>query len=466
MKKLIFFCITILLISYSIFSIDLSFSPFAGAVNVNLNAKTEWQSVRPIDNPTGESGQIFDNAQIVAHGEIRDITYSEAGEINVIVSCDSNSYEDGYFWFVSQSNPDSKRPFQLQLAGPIRYHGYEIRGNVTYHDAKKVEYAKKLENGISLSINLNNDNFYYGGGHASNYYQIDFNIGIYLPGEINNGTLTFENVDDNDSNLKGKSYTLMPGEDYSAEITVTVQVAGPTSSPQSVTYVIPFSGYYDPTLEPGQSYSEEVSSSLSVNILPAASAIDLINNQGDTLDIAEISYGIYNLKSDYVVDDDILLFLSASPNPFVGNQNGFRFIHESAIDNPNAVINSTNSLGYTITSKFNPAPGETETSTARNNGSRPSDVTYDGTSWIDISDTTGHLNSDNGAQAIETVHHSQSHKYASISNPHWHTYRGLLQLQLDSLPSSIDALQQGYYRSNIYVHVVVDENLYNFGGRT
>ena len=329
----------------------------------------------------------------------------------------------------------------------------------------KPEYAKKLENGISLSINLDNDNFDYL-LYGSIYYQIDFNIGIYLPGEINNGTLTFENVDDSDSSLKGKSYTLMPGEDYSAEITVTVQVEGPTSSPQSVTYVIPFSGYYDPTLEPGQSYSEEVSSSLSVNILPAASAIDLINNQGDTLDIAEISYGIYNLKSDYVVDDDILLFLSASPNPFVGNQNGFRFIHESAIDNPNAVINSTNSLGYTITSKFNPAPGETETSTASNNGSRPSDVTYDGTSWIDISDTTGHLNSDNGAQAIETVHHSQSHKYASISNPHWHTYRGLLQLQLDSLPSSIDALQQGYYRSNIYVHVVVDENLYNFGGRT
>ena len=133
-----------------------------------------------------------------------------------------------------------------------------------------------------------------------------------------------------------------------------------STSPKSITYVIPFSGFYDPT-QSGQTYEKDVSSSLSVKILPAAATINLIGDQGKLLDIAEINYGIYNL-GNAIVDDNVLLFISASNNPFVGNDDGFRFVHESTIGNPLAVVNSTNSLGYTITSVFNPDPSETETS--------------------------------------------------------------------------------------------------------
>ena len=62
--------------------------------------------------------------------------------------------------------------------------------------------------------------------------------------------------------------------------------------------LLPFSGYYDPTLEPGQSYSEEVSSSLSVNILPAASAIDLIKKlpRFSGLELNEVMFGTVKLE--------------------------------------------------------------------------------------------------------------------------------------------------------------------------
>ncbi len=442
--------------------VDVAFAPYAGAVNLNLNSK--WTTFRdPDDGLTGGSeSQIFDAGQVVAHGEIDNIRQNiffiisypnEARDIQIRISFNSDSafYHDGSFWFVSQSNPDSIRPFQIQIAGHINRTdeaGFIAPGTKDGW----VSFSDRIEKAGEVIIDL--DDYTVPIAVYGEYvYSVDFDFGIYFPGEIENGTLEYE----------GKTYTIMPGDDYSSEIEVTVEIGSTgreiEANPQILSFVIPFSGYYDPTMEAGQELSTDVSSALSVNVLPGAATIDLINDQGKTIDIAEIDYGIYNLNASYdQAGEDVLLFLSSNPNPFVGDPDGFRFIHEEALNNPSVIIGDTNSLGYKITSVF--SPGEQEVV-----ANRPEDVTYDGTAWIDIGDTSTDGVLSNGENAIKTVHHDMAFdpETASIPNPHWHTYRGILQLKLDPLKSSIDAMQPGYYRSTVYVHVVVDENLYANG---
>ncbi len=430
--------------------------PFNAITNINLNAKSSWQSPRPVpeqgDGLTGTSlinnwKQPFDDTQIVVLGALYwvpyldfsnnygDIQCFDAKEYWVKFTIESDSFDGKYFWLTSQSNPDSKRPFNLQLAVEYRRENQSTDVRWTNGDDNLLDTFDLKQPQIQFERNDRNTIY---------YHTIIANVGIILPGEINNGTLTID----------GKSYPIASASDYSSEITVTMTLmkggyaCSPDDlprnmapgSPVELSYTFPLSGFYDPTIEAGPDESKylEPSSSLNINMLPKVANMDLLLDQGSEVPIANLEYAIYNINNNQALsssaiieDNDVFVFLSASSNPYAESKRGFEFVHTNVTSEEQK--NNQNTIGYTIT------------------------VQPDGSSEIITFDGKDFLSGDGSANPqnrITTEHHAETLSHASTDIfRHWHSVEASMNLTLDAVPYTLD---EGYYRSYVYVHAIVN----------
>lgn len=451
---------------YAFFSIclvasDMYFAPYAASSNINLNTPD-------FSNPavSAENHDWFQENRIVAlaalydfdwryykFGIWEDIEISDAIDYGLRITISSNSFHDGMFWFVSQSNPDSQRPFTLQVAGqtmtesyaPVSKNNYGVVGDSNWNQSGSSYYIDIIPDEDDLK------KYSTGVPNVGHIYNImtTCDIGIVLPGEINNGVLK--------SDTSGPTYIIAPANDYSAEIVVKIELITKNhvivtettkpnwhTGPTCIEYTIPFSGFYDP-IQVGQGLGWgvteplEIGSSLAIEILPGAANFDLGNQSQTDIPIANINYAIYNLAAvsggNAAIDEQVFIFLSSSPSPYMPGSK-FRFVHEDVGINEEPT--PENSINYTIKAVSTENPSNIP-------------VVFDGTDYLD-----GDGSIYPGDKRLTTEHHEEVLSHARYPSRHWHTFIGQLQLSLVPNPRLI---VPGYYDSYVYVHVIVDDSL-------
>lgn len=494
MRKIFLIFIVLIFILSAVNSASMYLGPYYAITNINLN-NPNWSSLRPTSgtllgrpahevsdgiyqtNPNG-TAQVFDDLQIIALGALYQIPYKSAvlernqlraaKNYGVKISAESSSYDGNYFWFTSQSNPDSRRPFLLQAS--VSY-WQEGRNEIKITDALGNNDGLLRGDNDSVSLwqsdakEINDDWFmgWTGIGEVSeeHLYSIIIDVGIILPGTIVNGVLTLEN---------GERYVLSSADDYSAEISITLELISKDGapippensgvnrmdwdgSPISITLSLPLSGFYDPTLDDSKYYAD-ATSSLDIKTSAKASNVDLLADQNHDFKIADLEYSIYNIKnnapaydadgnpSDPLDSEDIFLFLSASPNPFAENEDGFLFVHEES--DPSQKPGPEESLGYYL--YFKPS-GDLNSSLSHGSGNIPLEATFDGTDFLDEG---GNPQNRVGTVCFtENLDHTKEKAYR-----HWHSYNGEIWMHLNT--SEVNPMNSGYYKSYVYVHAIVD----------
>ena len=474
MRKIVAFLVLVFGIVPAIWSLDIDggylyMTPYSGAFNFNLKDGVEdFNAPRIISD---SYSTIFDDAQIIALGggiEYPSRIFSDdsinmpTGDgrfghravsnlykgIRYTIECPQYDAENGCFYFIKQSDPDFRFPFMIQIGG--RYNSETsanqdnhklsvgVIGKGNYDSYKQVDPSLDLipdsSGYISFVVPNKNDAI----PCISTGYNVDYstyvdkerllfmNFAVFFPGEIDqeNGVFRLDN---------GSIYPIAAGDDYSAHIRIMATVV---ETGESISVDIPFSAFYHPDGAAGE--KSDTSASLFVEPLAAAGNIDLDGAERQ-FDVATIDFA-YNMNDKDSLNNDFgnraYLFLSTSENPFNSSSQGFVFVKDDV--KYGDILTDENSIGYTVI--------------AANTGEKPSEDTssvviaeirYDGTDSIDTVN-------DNADKQMRTYHHYRKTHGAS---QHWHTYNGIVSIILDD--NSL--MNEGYYRSYIYVHVVTNE---------
>lgn len=448
---------------YSVSESDFYIAPYGG-INVNLDAPVSWRNPVPTQTiESKDSGNVFSDDQIIVIGGIDNLRIyrewlsivNEVEEYGILVSFDSESSEGEYFWFTKQSDPEFRRPFQIQLTGRIvddGLHG-ELVGD-QYSDygvissAVEEVFEATTSRGFLQGIGDFFDIIFTG---STINYSVLYEFGIILPGDITNGILTLDD---------GTTYPIATGDDYSAEITVTAQlvdISSGVNNPKRIgnerTFVLPISGYYDPRFGDGEASGDDVSASLYVNTSARAANIDLIHDRGNAIDIASIDFSIFNLSDSFTsgeYDKSVFLFLSSSSNPFDTEAREFRFVQDGV--GFGDAITESNSIGYTIT-----VIPSSDTVNHDSSGLIKT-ITFDGTDYL-----TADGSHPTEEKRVYTAHYDEKlGELASGRTVHWHSYSGDVKLSLEQNHTTL--MNAGAYKSTVYVHVVTDDK--KLGGTT
>lgn len=457
MKKAILVILIILSCSQVFALTNFYMAPYGAAV-VNLNTP-EWKT--ELESKDGDGNRYFPSNRILFiggmdglesgfHLEDWEIHFGELSNYEIHLELDSATWDGEYFWFTKQSDPEFVCPFRIQVG--LFYHTEVNYINPREGYANLGVYEPETVAGKNM-MKLSADTIDWLGilgsafGTATGYLVFEF--GIILPYDLENNTLKMEG---------GETYPLASGDDYSAEITVTATLVDSRNNntlvnnpmgANPIVFTLPISGYYDAKSE---IKPPETSASLFVDAYSRAANLDLLNNQGEDSPIGSVDFSVYGLdpvETDangnyaHTYDDSVFLFLSASPNPYVQDTAGFRFIHDDV--GFGDAITASNSIGYTIQC----VPTEDITSV---DGSLTA-VEFDGTDYL--SDANGVVTPPENKR-VKTAHFQQSLGELVGGYEHWHSYNGELILTLDENPT---IMQSGLYRSNVYVHVVTDDSL-------
>ncbi len=398
------------------------------------------------------------------------------------------------FMYVSQSNPIYQRPYAVHVA-----RRYALSDNQTTISGT---------HNSDPFITLDNDNYFEGaelemhqGGE--NYTSSWFDLVLALPydsvNSITETGVTYKNIE----------YPLNDTADYSSVLTVTLSLEQPyiiqyretmlsewQDLPgtegilsKSTSMAVPFSGFSS-TIETGPS---DATASLTISLFPAASNLSL--NNADTnreVKVAELDF-IMNLPDYYTVNyennqrfydsagteitgilENVWLFLSASPDPFSSNSNGFVLVHENAGN----MLTSYNSATYEVITR---GIGNSAASASSNNDG---EVIFDGKAKAGDFDTTGissipdyihthcNLNDDwsgtylpsQGRKddlVVDTIDPWWGDPYdvygSSYLYHHYHEYRGEVYVKIEPTALKPEGMRAGRYTSEIYVHVMTTD---------
>ncbi len=461
MKKVLALFIVIIALSSSLFAYEykvgdvqsrfnsesnMAVMPYDGAFGVNLrdtgsypvrNGNVEYRDGSIIKN---DASHYFDD-QMVANGIIEGVfkriewfenyrtdryryDLEKVSSMTLRVDCSSD------FMFVSQSDDSYKRPFYLYVlpravSGENKYAG-DPTGTIApilVTDSSPVE--------IPAPSNFDD------------YTSIWFDLLLALPGEVTDEGVTVENT----------FYPLSDADDYTAEVTITIEWTGIYAIKYSSwsligwwdddeqigtetvtverTMTIPFSGYcsFDEQESTGSLYISTTSESQEINLNPDAAS---------TVKVADISYLVnfgHGLGGSQPAYDDskAWMFLSASPDPGSSLQDGFRLVNQNATGS----LTDYNSVPFLVTVEGN---GQFIEFDGR---AKASDFTPDG--GIDT-------------EYIETACIWEQHRFNSSNNSnsqyyHSHNFEG--EVFVEVTPKS-DLIAPGRYVGDIYVHVITN----------
>ena len=303
--------------------------------------------------------------------------------------------------------------------------------------------------------------------------------------------LPYDSYNDNGVVYRNREYPLRDSEDYTSSITIKLtweqpyeifenegqqredflgrptyygenwQYASSGVLRKETSITIPFAGYSS-TINPEY---KETTASLIIMPMPAASQLSL--NDGDTgpgheNDVAEIqflmNFGEYNSDSEHS-NENVWMFLSASPSPYSSNNNGFVLVHKNAGN----ILTSYNSAAYKVyvtdeetgdhiefdgkakASDFDPINGIGNYIKTHCNDEiyLPSEAEYD------YHSSTNWLPPWNKIWEDPTYRRDIYH--------HYHEYQGTVSVEIEDTALKPDGMLAGQYTSEIYIHVMTSD---------
>lgn len=424
MRKRALQFIVILFFIHSLSAVNYSLAPFNGSFGVNLGSEiyneeidtslpnTGWVD---IGEPLYKGDGKYNNNCIVAMGEINSFD-SKDYYIRVTVNTDSD------FNYVSMSNPSYKRPYTLTIIGkcsniagggnPKLLGKYELRSNGSNFAEFKFSEGE---------IELNPDNA------VNNALWFDIILGLPVSDITSSGLLTLPS---------GEQITLGRVDDYASFVTITMEYGKEGEAPQIATMSIPFSGYYRAD---NSNNDPNATVSLHVDTNAKISALDIKNDAKTEINIARLRFSQTAIFSgaDYAshtINDTKLntvrMFVSASPDPFVQEPDGFRLLH--ADYKYNEPVNDYNSVPFSILVR----------------PSNSSDVVeFDGLGYVTGSEIIGN-------SLTPEVHDSNVDFPRSAAKAFYVIFEGDMSIYIDydGYP-----MKPGLYQEEVYVHVIAEE---------
>lgn len=368
---------------------------------------------------------------MVAAGGVYGVNDSESGKkVSITVNCASG------FYFRSLSHPNSIRPFELILVP--RYHDGWRLGDVT-HTGDPILFNDSYNNKTrDITYDFNR--------WTTGNPRIWFDIILVLP--LDETPISNSNYIE----AYGRRYALMPAQDYTAIVEITVEWPGA----ETQKLIIPFSGYYTGTTN---DTGEEVPQSVSFQVSTTAAASNLtISNQGNPrVEIGAIDF-ILNPKQEelidegwgadtynvwYYDDDYTKIFLSSSNDPYDADADEFQLIHTSVMSGQTPMTNY-NHIGFDIYVDGDEGEGLNDGESAPS-GIRNVIRQFTGTDNVSSGDVSN---------AIIPIRVRETNTHVNNNRYEYFKYSGKMYVQIDT---PVSTMLPGSYMGNVYVHVVTDD---------
>lgn len=439
MKKIlliVFFLLAII----PLFAATAILSPYNGAYGVNVGSTSYNTEIRI--NASKDQGWVdvgtipvqgdgtYNNNGIVVMGEVSNFTLSDNEDflMRVTVNTDNN------FNFVSLSNPSYYRPYTLTVIGKC--------DNERFGDTQNYIGTKALEanasNIATFRFRENTNGINTSNTASSNSMWFDMVLGLPVEEITSSGLLTLPS---------GQQLVLGRVDDYASFVTVTMEygkidrntgVPFPGQPLEVAVLSVPFSGYYRAD---NSHHSDKATASLHVDTYAKANAIDIEEDAKQEVEIADVRFAFARLVSfseEALSNDEIQnntnyinslrLFISASPDPFTQEVDGFRLVHKDyRVGDP---VNDYNSVPFTIIARSD------ETLEA---------VEFDGRTYVaDGTNIVGNSIKPN----IHTDNNNFTHtRFVSF----FADYVGSLGIYIDY---DGYVMKPGLYEEDVYIHVI------------
>ena len=498
-KKILLSTLLILITSLPLMAFTMEIAPYEGAFGVPLGSPAYDGGDNGFEDATGPNANAgkYSDSEIVAIAEFQDIKESDVTtygqEVKITVSC-----PDGMF-FVSQSNPAFKFPFELQLIWTDdsrydvitweqrkeQYQDYDLEwyDNGTFgpwsineeygdtddpgqekewykingkngkvdndHPERKTEFYKK----ISIDPN-SNSNVEITGTRDGNYsydypyrYRYFYNqTETYSLAEMDlwadivlvlPGTVNTANDTVTYNNVV---YPLIEADDYTALVTITMEYGGQIKS-----ITIPFSGFY----EKDNTVKEESVCSLLVDPYSTAAHLNIEQDRGKWIPVGSLDFMLSTATNTNTKNP--VIFASSNRDPEAINADEFRLVHESATFN--TPLTQTNSIGFDVRIRNLNADGGTAsyifdgTATLKSVADKLGNLTYGTDSGNNQYPSSG----DWGGIVPAKIYSKLQHDNAEKS---YYLYNGEIEVMMDP---GTNVMLEGRYTGTVYIHVIADE---------
>ena len=441
-KKYLLVFIIFILISFRLFAAadtqaftpHIEVAPYNGAYGVPMGSPFYTGGTHEDKNADDfNDSENYSNDEIICIGSVQGLkksvweaNYGPNTEFEVEVSCPNG------FYFVSQSNPAFRRPFELLLV---------FKQGLVYERSQLIfintwsDYSLKADTQIDLGVR----NLSGGGDISGDPIKIqswnekeddswdDFFISRYrnqvnsawcdiilkLPGEILPGTDTLY-VEET-----GMEYPLIEADDYTALVTITFRYGDLSNS-----ISIPFSGYYERDVNNKQ----EGTCSLLVEPTAEAAHMSITRDRGTWVTVGTLDFLMSTFEN---AKNTPVIFASSSSDPEDPNASEFRMVHDSVTFN--TPLTNTNSIPYTVRIQRTGTNGTAQ-------------AIFDGTGNIDDV-----RNSSTYGIRPEVTPAKIQH---AASNMDYYGYEGNIDVMMEA---GSNVMLAGRYTGTVYIHVVADD---------
>lgn len=463
-RKILFAIILILIFSLPLWAFkSMMIVPFEGSFDVPLanefykTNNGEWAyengSAHSDVNGVCTTPGKYSNAEIVAIAELQRVTKEDLGkykDVTVTVSCPNGMF------FVSQSNPAFKFPFELHLFWKDAvycdyeeqewvYHsffdqGYEWPDPATWEvkhlsDQEAEHYIEKngsvSERDPETTVTIRDewkDDYPESGGSIKEWKRKNIGLDLWadivlvLPGTVNtsNDTVTYNNV----------VYPLIEADDYTALVTITMEYGGKFES-----ITIPFSGSYDKD----DNQPKESTCSLLVNPYSTAAHLSITEDRGSWVPVGSLDFMLSTaaITGSTKRLNDPIIFASSSNIPNPDKADEFRLVHESVTFN--TPLTQTNSIGFDVRIRnLNADDGTTS-------------CVFDGTATEDkvVDDSVSAINAIKPAKVDGRLDHNTDDRS-------YYLYNGEIEVMMDP---GTNVMLEGRYTGTVYIHVIANEKV-------
>ena len=403
--KRTFSLIILLLMVHAIFAVNVTIAPYNGAFNVSMSSDVYqggsggWAG--NASYPLTDDKTQYKNEEMIALAGFGGLTWEQInyGHIKISVSCPNG------FYFVSQSNPAFRRPFELELVWTAqKSYGSQIKFPTETYNIRISENMPEKE--IPAIFNRQEQWGTVGGN-------LWCDIILVLP---------FDDMDVNTDTLtaNSKQYPLIPANDYTALVSITVEFV---ETGESDTITIPFFGYYS-----RDEKTQESTCSMFVDPYAKAARLDIQNDRGKWIPVGSIDF-LMSAGAGKTLAETPRIFASSSRNPEEPSPGRFQLVHEDVTyDTP---LTQTNRIYYDV--RIN-----------RASGTGTQSYTFDGTDNLDSCKNDDSFGISPGSETGGFNH----------TNPiTYYTYDGEIEVMMEG---GTNIMAAGSYQSSIFIHVVTE----------
>lgn len=409
-------------------------APMPGAFGVPLaNSNYQGGSYDSTENQP----KTYDEKEIIAVIGNYNVPVSQRENASLTISISNPSG----MYFVSQSNPAFKRPFEVQLSFSSTYTKTDnsYLAHLRYNEPRLSESNPTFTTTIKEIFEKNNETLL---SEDIRRYGIWCDVVLILPGTVDPDTDTLKAPNSQGVEV---SYPLVPADDYTAMVTISyIYSDGNTENTRTGEITIPFSGYYDRT----DNKVRENTVNMYVNPNANAARLSIERDHSTWVDVGLVemrSISYKRMEIDENKNEIIIpvgskgvpkIFASSSRNPYALNPEKFVLLHDSVTIN--TPVNSMNSIGYKVRLTDLDNNSHVEFDGTDSVKSTMTDDESSNANWISVSEIK-----------IESPPEAKYYEYNLFD------YSGRIEVMIDD-PGSI-VMAPGRYTGNVYLHLVMEE---------